>query len=84
LKDVLNEELAFRMVAKFHETKIISLTSDLALFAADISLKYKLPIANPFIYATALSEKCPVVTSDPHFEGLKHVIYIPKKNDNKE
>jgi len=82
LKQILSEEFALRVVAKFHETKIIPLTADLALLAPDVSLKWKLPMADAFVYATALSEKCPVVTFDPHFERLRQVI-IPKKNDRK-
>jgi len=83
LKQVLNEESALRMVGKFHETKIVSITPDLALFASDVSLKYKLPMADAFVYATALSRMCPVVTSDPHFEKLRNVIFITKRSGKK-
>jgi PIN domain nuclease of toxin-antitoxin system len=33
-------------------------------------------LVDAIVYATAMREPCPVVTSDPHFEGLKDVIYI--------
>lgn len=46
LKQSLNEEFALRAVARFYETKIVPITSDLALWVADISLKHKLPTAD--------------------------------------
>lgn len=76
LKQTLDEESALRLVARLHETKIVPVTPELALFAADVSLKHKLPMADALVYATALSEKCSVVTSDPHFERLEKVIFI--------
>lgn len=79
LKQTLNEESALRMVARLHETKIVPITPDLALFAADVSLKHKLPMADALVYATALSQRCSVVTSDPHFERLEKVIFIKEK-----
>jgi len=47
-----------------------------ALPAAEISLKHTLPVADAIVYATAMKEACPVVTSDPHFKGLDDVIYL--------
>jgi len=79
LKQALDEESALRLVARLHETKIVPLTPNLALFAADVSLKHKLPMADALVYATALSEECSVVTSDPHFERLEKVIFIEEK-----
>jgi len=76
LKQTLDEESALRLVARLHETKIVPVTPELALFAADVSLKHKLPMADALVYATALSEKCSVVTSDPHFERLEKVTFI--------
>jgi len=79
LKQALNEESALRLVARLHETKIVPLTPNLVLFAADVSLKHKLPMADALVYATALSQRCSVVTSDPHFERLEKVIFIEEK-----
>lgn len=49
---------------------------DIALSAAEVSAKFALPLANAVVYATAIKEACPVVTSDPHLKGLRDVIYI--------
>jgi len=47
-----------------------------ALSAAEISLKYTLPMADAVVYATAVKEACPVVTSNAHFKELDDVIYL--------
>lgn len=55
---------------------IIPLDERLALFAADVSLRWKLAMADAIIYATALQEKATLVTSDHHFKGLEQVVLI--------
>ena len=52
------------------------LSEEIALLAAEISLKHTLPMANAIVYAPAIRETCPVVTSGPHFKGLEDVIYL--------
>ncbi|MBI4212658.1 MAG: type II toxin-antitoxin system VapC family toxin, partial [Deltaproteobacteria bacterium] len=54
----------------------IPLDETLALFAADISLRHKLAMADAIIYATTLQQKALLVTSDHHFEGLEHVLVL--------
>ncbi len=70
------EEEALLVVAQIMKTKIVPLSQEIALSAAEISLKHTLPVADAIVYATAMKETCPVVTSDPHFKGLKDVIYL--------
>lgn len=55
---------------------IIPLDEGLAIQAADISIKWKLAMADAIIYATALKETATLVTSDHHFEGLDNVTLI--------
>ena len=55
---------------------VVPLNEKLSLFAADVSLKWKLAMADSIIYATTLQEDATLVTSDHHFEGLKQVILI--------
>jgi predicted nucleic acid-binding protein len=52
------------------------LSEEIALSAAEISLKHTLPMADAIVYATAMKEACPVVTSDLHFKGLEGVVYL--------
>ena len=70
------EEEALLVVAQIMKTKIVPLSEEIALLAAEISLKHTLPMADAIVYATAMKETCPVVTSDPHFKGLENVIYL--------
>ncbi|GAI23432.1 unnamed protein product [marine sediment metagenome] len=67
---------ALLVVAQIMKTRIVPLSEEIALSAAEISLKYSLPMADAIVYATATKEACPVVTSDPHFKGLADVIYF--------
>ncbi|MBI3600476.1 MAG: PIN domain-containing protein, partial [Nitrospinae bacterium] len=55
---------------------VVSLNESIALLAADISLKYALPMADAIVYATALENNCTVVTGDAHFKGLDRVIFV--------
>ncbi|MDO8526056.1 MAG: type II toxin-antitoxin system VapC family toxin [Deltaproteobacteria bacterium] len=55
---------------------VVVLDERLALFAADTSLRHKLPMADAIIYATALEKEAVLLTSDRHFKGLKNVVLI--------
>jgi len=70
------EEEALLVIAQIMKTRIVPLTEEIALSTAEISLKHTLPMADAIVYATAMKEACPVVTSDPHFKGLEDVIYL--------
>ena len=70
------EEEALLVVAQMMKTKIVPLSEEIALLAAELSLKHNLPMADAIVHATAMKEACPVVTSDPHFKGLEDVIYL--------
>ncbi len=78
IKRERNEEDAMLAAALMQTTKIKSLTNSLALFAADLSLQHSIPMADACVYATALSERCRIITSDHHFSGLDNVIFIKK------
>lgn len=79
-KRLLGEEAALDAVAAMQKTRIIPLSEDLALAAADLSIEHKLPMADAIILATAQMNEAEVVTSDADFEGVPGVIYIPKPN----
>ena len=74
---VYNEEKAMEAAAhiKF-ATKLIDLSDNLAISAAEISLKHKLPMADAIILTTAKNNNAKVITSDNHFKGLDSVIFI--------
>ena len=53
----------------------MDITEDVALSAALISLKHKLPMADSLIYATARAQGAVLWTQDDHFRSLPGVNY---------
>lgn len=75
-----DEARARNITQSMSQGSIVPIDSSLALAASSISLKYKLPMADAFIYATALCRNAILWTQDRHFEGLPHVRCFPKTN----
>lgn len=80
-KRLRGEESALDAVAAMQKTRIVPLNDELSLIAADLSLEYKLPMADSIILATARLYEADVVTSDADFEGVPGVTFIPKPKD---
>lgn len=76
VKKERNEEDILLIMAQMQKTKIVVLTEEITIKSAEISLTYKLPLADSIIYATAKIEGVPLVTSDPHLEKLDGVKFI--------
>jgi predicted nucleic acid-binding protein len=76
IKRERTEEESMLAVSLMNGTSVIQLNESIALFAADLSLRHSLPMADAIVYATALEEECKVVTSDAHFKGLDKVIFV--------
>ncbi len=55
---------------------ILPFDEDLAIFAVELSLLHKLPMADAIIYATAQQHRAQLVTSDNHFSGLPDVVML--------
>jgi uncharacterized protein len=74
----VGEDQADRVIA-FTETCVVAdVDTATALSAADLSARYKLATADAIVYATALQHSAVVLTCDRHFEGLAHVVCVPK------
>jgi predicted nucleic acid-binding protein len=71
-----DEATALEVMSVMEQTKIISLDTSLALFAATISSQHKLAMADAIIYATSLQHNATLFTSDKHFQHLADVILI--------
>lgn len=56
--------------------RIIPCPNDLVLQAAEIKAEYPIAYADAFLAATALREDAQVVTGDPEFKKLEHLIRI--------
>ena len=70
------EEEALAAVSLMNRTKVVDLSESTALFAADLSIKHSLPMADAIVYATALETDCTVITGDAHFRELDKVLFI--------
>jgi predicted nucleic acid-binding protein len=78
-KRLRGEGGAIDAVAAMQKTRVVPLNDELALIAADLSIEYKLPMADAIVLATAQMYEAEVVTSDSDFDGVPGVTYIPKK-----
>jgi predicted nucleic acid-binding protein len=58
---------------------VADMTQDIALAAADLSMEYKLPMADSIILATARANNATLWTQDEHFKDLPDVQYVEKK-----
>jgi predicted nucleic acid-binding protein len=76
IKKDRTEEEALLAVSLMKKTSLIPLEESIALLAADLSLKYTLPMADAMVYATALEKNAELITSDAHFKDLEKVILI--------
>ena len=72
---VANEAQALQAVAQMKQGTVVDVTEDVALSAALISLKHKLPMADSLIYATARTREATLWTQDDHFRKLPGVNY---------
>ncbi len=77
-----NEAQALQAIAQMKQGRIIDLTEDIALSAALISLKQKLPMADSMICATALAHEAVLWTQDNHFARLSGVKYKEARTDS--
>ena len=78
IRSLLGEQKALEAYAQISRTRIIELTTTIALKAADISTNLKLGTADSIILATAQGCDAEVVTSDEHMKDLKHIKFINK------
>ena len=52
---------------------VVDVDYDIAVKSAELKHKYDIPMADSIIAVTALINKCPVVSDDPHFAKVKEV-----------
>jgi predicted nucleic acid-binding protein len=71
----VDEARALQAVAQMKQGQIMEVTEEIALRAALISLRYKLPMADSFVYATGQMEGAAIWTQDSDFKDLPGVRY---------
>lgn len=74
----LSEESAHEFVAFTEQCDVVSLTTEIALIAAELCGLYKLATADAIIYATALQANADLLTCDAHFKDLPGIVYLEK------
>lgn len=75
VNQTVDEARALQAVAQMKQGLIVQITEEIALRAALISLRYKLPMADSFVYATGQMEGAEIWTQDSDFKGLPGVHY---------
>lgn len=70
--------IALQYVAVMQQSTIVDLDAALALRAAALGIRHKLPLADSIIYATAQHASAKVWTQDADFKGLPDVHFWPK------
>ena len=78
LKRELSEDDAVVAISAMQRTRVVAVTSELALHAADLSLEHGLAMADAMILATARIYRAELVTSDRDFASIPDVKYLPK------
>ena len=76
LKKEKGEQVALEAYAQITRSKLVPLDEDLALGAADTSLKTGLAMADAIIFAIAKTYSAELITSDKDLKGLKGVRLI--------
>lgn len=69
---------ALEVVAHMKQGQVVELDMDLSIFAAQLSVDHKLPMADSFILATARRHEAVLWTQDSDFEGLEGVKFFRK------
>jgi toxin FitB len=74
-----DEAKALQAIVQMKQGRVVELSEDIALRAASISLRHKLPMADSFIYAAAQINDALIWTQDADFQGLPGVQYLQAK-----
>ena len=74
-----DENHAMQAIALMEQALVVEVNSQIALAAADMSLKFKLPMVDSMIYSTAMHYDATVWTQDSDFSNLPNVKYFIKK-----
>lgn len=73
-----DESVALQCIAVMQQSTVVELDTALALRAARLGLRHKLPLADSIIYATAQAADATVWTQDADFEGLPGTRHFAK------
>lgn len=74
---------ALQAIACMQQAKIVGMDASLAVEAAKLSLKYKMPLADSVILATAHFYGTIIWTQDADFKNIKGIKYCEKQKGKK-
>ncbi len=74
-----DENSALQAIALMQQAQVIDMSSQIALSAAELSVKQKIPMADSIIYSTAKFYDATVWTQDGDFKDLPNVKFFTKK-----
>lgn len=75
VNQVADEAKALQVIAQMKQGRVVEVSEEIALRAALISVRHRLPMADSFIYATGQLEGAEIWTQDVDFKGLPGVRY---------
>ena len=73
-----DEKAGLQAAALMQQGKVVELSSPIALTAAKISIRHKIPLADSVILATARTHDALVWTQDINFKGMENVRYVTR------
>lgn len=76
IKRERGEEVAMLAAGQLNSTEVVPLTASTALLAADLSLQYRIAMADAIVYATSREHDAQVVTGDADLKDLPGVVYL--------
>ncbi len=76
IRSIQGEQSALEAYSQITRTKIVELTSQTAMEAAEISLSTKLGMADSIVLATARAFDAQVLTNDKHLKGFKECKFM--------
>ena len=71
-----SEDKALLAVASMRQGRVVDLDAQLSFEAAHLSMKYRLPMADSMILATAQRFEAVIWTKDAHFKNITNVKYF--------
>jgi predicted nucleic acid-binding protein len=74
-----DEGYALQAVSLMQQGQVIELNTPIALSAARVSIKFKLPLADSIMLATAHIHEAVLWTQDADFKDIEGVRYTPKQ-----
>lgn len=82
IKRERSEDEAMNAVATMKKTRVVDLTEEIALIAADLSLAHGLAMADSMMLAFAYANHAELVTTDSGFEKVSGVTVFSKKRSS--